>query len=313
MTAEKQSDKSYIVYANGTPIEITASSTDHVQITKQGETAVAFKVPSTSKIYGGAKESTVASTSINMISGTVRTMLGGGNSTKSDTPTDVTGKISIQIQKDATVSYLLVGGGYRYSKANEVYIDIQGGTVSQLYPGGDDGGKTTNTIDTPLDQSVNGVKTVTINMNGGVIAGGIGCGGGNGYTHTGVSTVTIQNATIAAFYGTLSNGRADESTATVTGCTFPTSINSTVIKDREFATINRGAVGTASFKFDGCTFEEPENMNASLGAIMGWADSDTNGRPAPAVDGTVSFEFINSKSATPLMVFSRGLQQANIN
>ena len=313
MTAEKQSDKSYIVYANGTPIEITASSTDHVQITKQGETAVAFKVPSTSKIYGGAKESTVASTSINMISGTVRTMLGGGNSTKSDTPADVTGKISIQIQKDATVSYLLVGGGYRYSKANEVYIEIQGGTVSQLYPGGDDGGKTTNTIDTPLDQSVNGVKTVTINMNGGVIAGGIGCGGGNGYTHTGVSTVTIQNATIAAFYGTLSNGRADEITATVTGCTFPTSINGTAIKDREFATINRGAVGTASFKFDGCTFEEPGNMNASLGAIMGWADSDTNGRPEPAVDGTVSFEFINSKSATPLMVFSRGLHQANIN
>ena len=87
--------------------------------------------------------------------------------------------------------------------------------MSQLYPGGDDGGKTTNTIDTPLDQSVNGVKTVTINMNGGVIAGGIGCGGGNGYTHTGVSTVTIQNATIAAFYGTLSNGRADEITASV--------------------------------------------------------------------------------------------------
>ena len=173
---------SYDVYANGTPIEITAYSTDSVKITKQGKTAVAFKVPSTSKIYGGAKESTVASTSINMISGTVRTMLGGGNSTKSDTPADVTGKISIQIQKDATVSYLLVGGGYRYSKANEVYIEIQGGTVSQLYPGGDDGGKTTNTIDTPLDQSVNGVKTVTINMNGGVIAEGIGCGGGNGYT-----------------------------------------------------------------------------------------------------------------------------------
>ena len=303
----------YGTLSNGYADDITVNMTDSVKITKQGKTAVAFKVPSTSKIYGGAKESTVASTSINMISGTVRTMLGGGNSTKSDTPADVTGKISIQIQKDATVSYLLVGSGYRYSKANEVYIDIQGGTVSQLYPGGDDGGKTTNTIDTPLDQSVNGVKTVTINMNGGVIAGGIGCGGGNGYTHTGVSTVTIQNATIAAFYGTLSNGRADEITATVTGCTFPTSINGTAIKDREFATINRGAVGTASFKFDGCTFQEPENMNASLGAIMGWADSDTNGRPAPAVDGTVSFEFINSKSATPLMVFSRGLHQANIN
>lgn len=303
---------SYDVYANGTPIEITAYSTDSVKITKQGKTAVAFKVPSTSKIYGGAKESTVASTSINMISGTVKTMLGGGNSTKSDAPADVTGKISIQIQKDATVSYLLVGGGYRYSKADEVYIDIQGGTVNQLYTGGDDGGATTNTIDTPLDQSVNGVKKVTINMNGGIITEGIGCGGGNGYTHTGVSTVTIQGATIAAFYGTLSNGRADEITATVTGCTFPTSINDTELTCREFAAINRGAIGTASFKFDDCTFEEPEKMNASLGAIMGWADSDTNGRPEPAVDGTVSFEFINSKTATPLMVFSRGLHQANI-
>lgn len=304
---------SYDVYANGTPIEITAYSTDSVKITKQGKTAVAFKVPSTSKIYGGAKESTVASTSINMISGTVKTMLGGGNSTKSDAPADVTGKISIQIQKDATVSYLLVGGGYRYSKADEVYIDIQGGTVNTLYTGGDDGGATTNTINTPLDESVNGVKKVTINMNGGVITEGIGCGGGNGYTHTGVSTVTIQGATIASFYGTLANGRADEITATLTNCTFPTSINGTKLTYREFATINRGAVGTASFKFDGCTFEEPEKMNASLGAIMGWADSDTNGRPEPAVDGTVSFEFINSKSATPLMVFSRGLHQANIN
>lgn len=313
MTAERKTDGSYEIYANGTPIEITAYSTDSVKITKQGETAVAFKVPSTSKIYGGAKEATVASTSINMLSGTVSTILGGGNSLKPDAPADVTGKISIQIKKDATVSHLLLGGGYRYSKANEVDIDIQGGTVSTLYAGGNDGGQTSNKIDTPLDQSVNGVKTVTINMNGGVIAEGIGCGGGNGYTHTGVSTVTIQNATIAAFYGTLSNGRADEITATVTGCTFPTSINGTAIKDREFATINRGAVGTASFKFDGCTFQEPENMNASLGAIMGWADSDTNGRPAPAVDGTVSFEFINSKSATPLMVFSRGLHQANIN
>lgn len=313
ITVEQQSDGYHMVYANGTPIEIRAYSTDYVQITKQGQTAVAFKVPSASNIYGGAKEATVASTSINMISGTVRTMLGGGNSTKSDAPADVTGKISIQIQKDATVSNLLVGGGYRYSKADEVYIDIQGGTVNTLYTGGDDGGATTNTINTPLDESVNGVKKITINMNGGVITEGIGCGGGNGYTHTGVSTVTIQGATIASFYGTLANGRADEITATLTNCTFPTSINGTKLTYREFATINRGAVGTASFKFDGCTFEEPEKMNASLGAIMGWADSDTNGRPEPAVDGTVSFEFINSKSATPLMVFSRGLHQANIN
>lgn len=313
LTAEKQANGSYEVYANGTPIEISSYSSDSVKITKQGQTNVIFKVPSSSTVYGGAKEAMVASTSINMSSGTVMRLYGGGMSENTNAPADVENKISIQIQKDATVSYLLVGGGYRYSKADEVYIDIQGGTVSTLYAGGNDGGATTNTINTPLDQSVNGVKKVTIDMNGGVITEGIGCGGGNGYTHTGVSTVTIQNATIAAFYGTLANGRADEITATVTNCTFPASINNTAIAYREFATINRGTVGIASFKFNGCTFEEPEKMNASLGAITGWADSDTNGRPEPAIDGTVSFEFINSKTATPLMVFSRGLHQANIN
>ncbi|WP_455633282.1 hypothetical protein, partial [Parabacteroides sp.] len=313
LTTEKQANGSYEVYANGTPIEISSYSSDSVKITKQGQTNVIFKVPSSSTVYGGAKEAMVASTSINMSSGTVMRLYGGGMSENTNAPADVENKISIQIQKDATVSYLLVGGGYRYSKADEVYIDIQGGTVSTLYAGGNDGGATTNTINTPLDQSVNGVKKVTIDMNGGVITEGIGCGGGNGYTHTGVSTVTIQNATIAAFYGTLANGRADEITATVTNCTFPASINNTAIAYREFATINRGTVGIASFKFNGCTFEEPEKMNASLGAITGWADSDTNGRPEPAVDGTVSFEFTDSKSATPLMVFSRGLHQANIN
>lgn len=315
ITAWKKSSGNipYEVYANGTPIEITSYGKDSVQITKQGQTFGAFKVPSGSTVYGGAKEAKVTSTSINMISGTVMRLYGGGMSEKADAPADVTGKISIQIQKDAAVSLLLVGGGFRYSKADEVAIDIKGGTVSTLYAGGNDGGATTNTINTPLDQSVNGVKKVTIDMNGGVITTGIGCGGGNGYTHTGVSTVTIQNATIAAFYGTLANGRADEIIATVTGCTFPTSINGTELTYRQLATINRGAVGAATFKFDGCTFEEPEKMNASLGAITGWADSDTNGRPEPAIDGTVSFEFINSKTATPLMVFSRGLHQANIN
>ena len=95
---------------------------------------------------------------------------------------------------------------------DRVYIEIQGGTVSQLYPGGDDGGKTTNTIDTPLDQSVNGVKTVTINMNGGVIAEGIGCGGGNGYTHTGVSTVTIQNLSLIHISLAGANATGDRTT-----------------------------------------------------------------------------------------------------
>lgn len=51
-----------------------------------------------------------------------------------------------------------------------------------------------------------------------------------------------------------------------------------------------------SFTFDGCSFEEPESIVAGLGAVDGWADSDTNGKPQPIVNGNVSYKFINSKT-----------------
>lgn len=312
ITAEQQAEKEiggkiikpYDVYANGTPIEITAYSTDSVKITKQGETTVAFKVPSISSVYGGAKESPVASTSIKMTSGKIWNLYGGGRSEKKDSPANVSGTASIEIAQGTTVSNLLVGGGYWYSKADKIDVDLQGATVQFFCVGGFDQGKTTNRIDTPLGNSVNGANTVDIHMNGGSIYV-MGCGGGQGYSLTGESTVTLEGGTVIDyFYGTYSNGHADKITVNATNCTFKS----------ELATINRGQVGKSFFTFDQCSFGDQSNtaMIASLGAADGWADSDTNGKILPIVSDSVSYTFTGSKTAVPDMKLSRGLENADV-
>lgn len=312
ITAEEQAEKTidekvikpYDVYANGTPIEITAHATDSVQITKQGESTVTFKVPSASSIYGGAKEATVASTSIKMTSGTVKNLTGGGYSQNDYAPANVTGTISIDM-KDATVSNLLVGGGRYYSKANEIDINLTNTTVIRaLYAGGYDQGSTSNRIDTDLAQSVNGANTVNITMKGGKVSQ-FGCGGGQGYPLTGTSIINVEGAEIDALYGTLSNGRADKIVANFKNTIFTSS--------GEIATINRGKVGSGSFTFDGCTIN---STGIYLGAAVGWADSDTNGEPLPAVTDKVSYRFTNTtwNTSTPndLISLSRGLETTDI-
>lgn len=302
-TIDQKAIKPYDIYANGTPIEITAYTTDSVQITKQGENTVVFKVPSASSIYGGAKEATVNSTSIKMVSGTVKNLTGGGYSKSADTPANVTGTISIDM-KDAKVSNLLVGGGRYYSKANEIDINLTNATVFVLYAGGFDQGTTSNRIDTDLAQSVNGANTVNITMKGGKVSL-FGCGGGQGYPLTGTSIINVEGAEIDALYGTLSNGRADKIVANFKNTIFTTG--------GEIATINRGKVGSGSFTFDGCTIN---STGIYLGTAVGWADSDTNGEPLPAVTDKVSYKFTNTtwNTSTPndLISLSRGLETTDI-
>lgn len=292
------------IFANGTPIDIKAAGTDSVVITKRGETAVLFKEPSTCRIYGGAKEATVASTSINMVNGKVHNLFGGGYSYDAAKPANVSGTASIQIGTGATVSNLLVGGGNHYSKANAIDVNLQGASVQYFCVGGFDQGQTSNRIDTDLASSVNGANTVTVSIDGGSVYV-MGCGGGQGYSLTGESTVTLNNVNIDYFYGTYSNGRADKITATATNCTFK----------NELSTICRGQVGSASFTFDECSFGDQATTPAfiaSLGATDGWADSDTNGKPLPIVSDKVSYTFTNSKTAVPEIKLSRGLENTDI-
>ena len=286
-------------------IEVRGESKEGVKIGNE-------EYDETLQVYGGSyKKDINESTSITMTGGTVKNLFGGGygsNKNENDNLSADVKDVSIKIT-GGTVSNLLEGGGKYKSKSENVVIDISGADtkIATLYAGGYDAGLTTNTLETPLAESVNGVQTVKLTMTGGEITEGIGCGGGQGYTRTGKSTVTLTNVKIAAFYGVLANGRADDIEATVTNCTFAKNGDY-----YEFASVNRGTVENITCTFDGCTFNNLDNINACLGPVNGWADSDTDGKIIPCVTGKAIFKFVNSKTATPVMQIGQGLESADI-
>lgn len=298
------------VFANGNPVTIkkadvegevivcvTDDASDFIQLKSEGAT-----------VYGGAKNKTVQSSTITMESGTIKRIYGGGYGSTAQQTANVNGTATIQI-KDGTITNLLCGGGDQFAKTNVVDINVSGNQtkVQCIYAGGfaSPAQKTPVTV---WNDAVCGTKDVKITISEGVeLPEGLGCGGGQGYTYTGTSKVTITGAKLGSFYGTLSNGYADEIEATLKNCVFRK-----VGDYYEMGAINRGQIRTGSFTFDGCTFNNLENLKASLGAVDGWADSDTNGKPVPTVSEGVVFKFVNSKSENPVMIVGQGLANANI-
>lgn len=298
------------VFANGNPVTIkkadvegevivcvTDDASDFIQLKSEGAT-----------VYGGAKNKTVQSSTITMESGTIKRIYGGGYGSTAQQTANVNGTATIQI-KGGTITNLLCGGGDQFAKTNVVDINVSGNQtkVQCIYAGGfaSPAQKTPVTV---WNDAVCGTKDVKITISEGVeLPEGLGCGGGQGYTYTGTSKVTITGAKLGSFYGTLSNGYADEIEATLKNCVF-----SKMGDYYEMGAINRGQIRTGSFTFDGCTFNNLENLKASLGAVDGWADSDTNGKPVPTVLEGVVFKFVNSKSENPVMIVGQGLANANI-
>lgn len=305
---------STLVYAGGLPVTVSAAG-DKTQIkltaAPDSEAMVLDPTKSSIALYGGMKNAPVNETNIVMTGGTLTDLFGGGHGEgdkKGGTTADVKGKVSITIS-GGTISNLLEGGGKFYAKSNEVEIKISGKDtkIATLYAGGYDAGKTSNTLNTTLDQSVNGVQKFTLTMTDGTITEGIGCGGGQGYSYTGKSNVSLTNVKIASFYGVLANGRANDIVATVTNCTFEN-----FGPYYEFASVNRGSAANIDFTFDGCTFKDLNKINACLGPVNGWADSDTNGNIIPIVTGKAKYVFKNTKTDAPVMQIGQGLEEANI-
>ena len=296
------------IFANGNAITVTKVTNQEDQITISVDgTKESLTVAATSNLYGGSYGKTVANSTIKMVSGTIANIHGGGYGIDAEQTGDVTGTASVTIE-GGKVTNLLVGGGNQYAKTGKVAIKVIGKNteIINLYAGGIGSPAAKNRVNT-WEEAVCGAKEVEINIADATLKQGLGCGGGNGYTYTGTSTVTIQNAILGSFYGTLANGYADDITATLTGCTFKK-----LVDWYEFATINRGAVNNASFTLDGCTFENLEDINAGVGPILGWDNSDTSGDPKPVVDGSVSWTFTNMKGETPVMHLGPGLNLANI-
>lgn len=296
------------IFANGNAITVTKVTNQEDQITISVDgTKESLTVAATSNLYGGSYGKTVANSTIKMVSGTIANIHGGGYGIDAEQTGDVTGTASVTIE-GGKVTNLLVGGGNQYAKTGKVAIKVIGKNteIINLYAGGIGSPAAKNRVNT-WEEAVCGAKEVEINIADATLKQGLGCGGGNGYTYTGTSTVTIQNAILGSFYGTLANGYADDITATLTGCTFKK-----LVDWYEFATINRGAVNNASFTLDSCTFENLKDINAGVGPILGWDNSDTSGDPKPVVDGSVSWTFTNMKGETPVMHLGPGLNLANI-
>lgn len=329
-------------FANGNPVRVYLNQASGRMIVETIETdggtpdTLQFE-PGKFGVFGGSLGKAVTSASITLESGSIRSIFGGGmfvgnagtgkttqavtdkysyknsdGSYYTPVSADVSDAVSIEIKPGAVVSNLLLGGGRYYAKTNTVNIKADQATIMAIYAGGYDQGQTTNTLTTDVDASVNGVKNVNMTLSKCTIPEGLGTGGGQGYTHTGTSVVTVTDSELGAIYGTLSNGYADDITVNMTNTTFKKQYNGSDIQYRELASINRGGVKNISFTFDGCSFEEPESIVAGLGAVDGWADSDTNGKPQPIVNGNVSYKFINSKTETPTFSVGRGLDNANI-
>lgn len=315
LTIQKIGDKDCI-FANGNAVTVTAAQTvntanadqtGQITITVDG-TEESQTVANTYSLYGGSYGENVASSTIKMTSGTIYRIYGGGYGVNADQTGNITGTASIMVE-GGKVSNAISGGGNQYAKTGKVSVQIIGKDtkIQCLYAGGF-GYPAAKKLVRTWEEAVCGAKEVEINITDATLEEGLGCGGGQGYAYTGTSTVTITNAILGSFYGTLANGYADDITATLKGCTFKK-----LVGYFEFATINRGAVNNASFTFDNCTFENLADINAGVGPILGWDNSDTSGDPKPAIEGNISWKFINMNGKeTPEMHLGPGLSKANV-
>lgn len=315
LTIQKIGDKDCI-FANGNAVTVTAAQTvntanadqtGQITITVDG-TEESQTVANTYSLYGGSYGENVASSTIKMTSGTIYRIYGGGYGVNADQTGNITGTASIMVE-GGKVSNAISGGGNQYAKTGKVSVQIIGKDtkIQCLYAGGF-GYPAAKKLVRTWEEAVCGAKEVEINITDATLEEGLGCGGGQGYAYTGTSTVTITNAILGSFYGTLANGYADDITATLKGCTFKK-----LVGYFEFATINRGAVNNASFTFDNCTFNDLNDINAGVGPILGWDNSDTSGDPKPAIEGNISWKFINmNEKEAPVMHLGPGLSQANV-
>ena len=309
-TNSKLTQEGNTVFANGNPITIKAAGVEGEVIVCATDNASDFIQLKSDEaiVYGGSKNRAVENSTITMESGNIKRIYGGGYGSTAEKTANVTGTATIMI-KGGTIMDLLCGGGDQFAKTNAVDINISGNQtkVQCLYAGGF-ANPAQKTPVTTWNDAVCGTKDVKITISEGVeLPEGLGCGGGQGYAYTGTSKVTITGAKLGSLYGTLSNGYADEIEASLKNCMFSKEGNY-----YEMGAINRGQIRKGSFMFEGCTFNNLTDLKASLGAVDGWADSDTNGKPVPTVSEGVTFKFVDSKSENPIMMIGQGLANANI-
>lgn len=300
LTTEKVDGVLY-VFANGNAVTVSATDDNNTKIAVSESDFLVCPNTTAVYLYGGSKDASVTSTSITMTGGQLARIYGGGYASSDGVVANVnTATINIT---GGEISDALTLGGVRRSKVTSATVTVTGSSedakikVNTFVVGGFASPGTDNRVNT-WETANCGVQNATIALKN-VDIKYMGAGGGQGYSYTGSTNVSVENATINSAYGTLYNGYADNIEASFKNVKF----------SGEFATINRGAVGSADFTFDGCTL----NANAinCIGAATGWAGSDTDGSDAPEVSGPVTYTFTNM-STVPTIYVGEGLTNANV-
>lgn len=292
------------IYANGQPVTVSQGLNNCTKFSIGNEAnSSSIELPSNwnLSLFGGSKDADVENTSITMTGGQVARIYGGGYGYSAENKASVTGKASIKIE-GGSITSCLVGGGNKKSTVNEAEIVVTGAEtkIAWIYAGGFASSAQPSLPDA-WENTVCGVKNLTINITDATITGGLGCGGGQSYCYTGTSTITTNNANIKYIYGTVSNGYANEIHATFNGGSVT-----------GFTTMNRGQVGKATFTFNNCTFPEPMTTVAYMGATRGWANSDWSaGSPMAQVNSSVTYSF-NGCTNTPYVYLTDGITNANV-
>ena len=301
-------------YANGNPITITQSgNSGKVKITITG-TEVSKEITTAGTVYGGSKDASVSSTSVTMESGEIKYLYAGGQGTLvTKKRANVEGLAYVNI-KGGKISTLLVAGGKYYASTDTsaIYAAGSGVTLTNIYCGGYDQGKTTNRLETSFENSVNRIKSSTINLTNGVtVTGCLFVGGGQGYSFSKNVFATLDGITInGGLLGTGSNGRSEVVEVQAKNCTF---VKATGQSDPiEIAGINRGKVESVVMSFDGCTF--PKNSSdyyCYAGATYNWTNNGTQAKEIPAITKYAYWGFTNCTN-TPALGLSDGLETAGM-
>lgn len=302
LTQEKIGDFTY-VYANGYTVTVNQKEDDasKVVIKEIGGDDIIESEGEKTILFGGSKNSSVASSFIAIKSGKIYAVYGGGWGLSPEKSADV-GEANLTAT-GGEVSHLMIGGGKGYARTKKLVFRIDDGTaiINEFYPGGDAEGITGNTLTTPLDDAYNSVKEVFIRIWAGTIQKAIGLGGGLGLTHTGKSDIIVRNITVGGVYGGSANGHAEEIYAQFANCKFEGGA-------KTIATLNKGMIDKIKIQCTDCQYAE--DIQAYVGAAPGWGNTYSAEEPAPKVTGTVSYSF---NTNNPPVKIGEGLANANVN
>ena len=305
------------VFANGHAVTVTAASEEGKTLITVSEenTSESVTVASTSCLFGGSMNGTVANTSITMTSGTLARIYGGGYGSTAEKKAIVEGTATLVLD-GGIVTNAVFGGGSWYSSVKNVVIKNSENKTSSIQVGsdglqwlicaGEENGQTSGENYVEFEQSNNTVEQATLTLNGGKYRyiGFGGTDGARGYVKK--VTATLQGATITGgVFGNGSNGRSDQVTATIRDCTF-SEINWPI----EIAAVNRGKSKEVSLTFKDCTFPvNSEDIYAYLGAtyntLLGYSGSEYG------VPENVTFTFEGGTNV-PAVGVSDGLSSAAV-